>query len=650
MRAFITKSTNSVFAHDKSALLVGVGGMALAFGLALPSNALAANYTASTDTELRQAIQDANVDGDPSSTITLTADIAIAGTLPDSTKPLIINTGSFSTSGMPLTGNVTVGGTINGIGDTVNGTGQTGLSVVVAGGVPTTITNNAIVTGGDGTTTNGDGLGANVPNNGTLINNGTITGGSSGGPASLRGGHGVQMSNTATVINNGTIQGGTGLGVTGGDGAFIGVGVSGAQSFTNNATGIIRGGDGTGGTLGGVGIEVKDISVPIINHGLIEGGNGVAAIKSGPNVNIVNDGIIRAGTGGIVAIDASQSQLTLLELRAGSNITGQVIANAGATFSQTLQLGGTVDANFDMSLAGAGAQYRNFNRFVKTGTSTWTLTGSAAGLPTAVWELQQGTLLFDQNTVGGQIPAILGNGGLVFEQNSALSIGNLNGAISVLQNGSGMTTLVGNNHSGGTTLASGTLSMGTETALGTGAFTITGGAFQWTGNSTISRAINWGTNGAEIEVTGTSLTLAQPLLGGGALLKSGTGSLTLTGDNSYSGGTTIAAGTLRVNGMILGDVVDNGTLIFGNAVATNYAGSITGSGNVSAQGAGLLTLTGNSNYGGATTISGSGGLLVTGGTDITYGGGTTLSGGTASRERGQHGDFRRRHDNEQHRQ
>ena len=170
-----------------------------------------------------------------------------------------------------------------------------------------------------------------------------------------------------------------------------------------------------------------------------------------------------------------------------------------------------------MSTVGAAAQYRNFTRFVKTGTSIWTLTGSAAGLPAAAWEFQGGTLVFDENTVAGAIPAILGNGALVFRQNSTLSLGNLNGAISLLQSGSGTTTLVGNNHSLGTTLASGTLSMGTEAALGSGAFTITGGRLQWTGSGNIARAINWGTSGAEIEVTGTSLTLDQPLTSGGAL-------------------------------------------------------------------------------------------------------------------------------------
>jgi fibronectin-binding autotransporter adhesin len=609
-------------------LLAGAGGAALVLSLLLPATAFAHDYTASTEAELRQAILDANADGDATSTITLTGNIAIAAALPTSTKTLIINTAGFSTNGLTPQGIVTLTGTITGASDIANGSGQAGLTMT--GVATTTVTNNAAITGGNGTGSSTTGLGADVQD-GTLINNGTITGGTSGGPASTIAGYGIQASRGVTIVNNGTIQGGTGLGVTGGTGAFIGVSPSSVQTFTNNVSGIVRGGNGTGGALGGVAIEVKTISVPIVNHGLIEGGNGAVAIKSGPNLNLINDGTIRAGAGGAIAIDASTSQLTVLELRAGSSITGEVIANAGATFAQTLQFGGDTDTSFDMSLVGATAQYRNFNRFLKTGTSTWTLTGDVAGMPTGVWSLQQGTLLFDKNTAAGAIPFILNSGSdnaaLIFQQDSSLTIGSLTGAISVLQNGLGTTTLVTNTHSGGTTIAAGTLSIGTEQALGSGAFTITGGKLQWSGNGNIARTVNWAGSGAEIEVTGTSLTLAQPLLGGGALTKSGAGSLILSGDNSYTGGTVISAGTLRVNGTILGDVLDNGTLIFGNSTDYAYGGLITGSGSVNAAGSGLLTLTADSNYGGTTTISGTGGLLVTGGADISYGGATTLSAG-----------------------
>ena len=324
-------------------LLTGVGGMALVLAGVFPSTAWARGYPAGTDAELRQAILDANADGDLSSTITLTADIAITGALPASTNTLIIDTAGFSTNGIAPAGLVTLYGTIHGNDDPINFTGQAGLTTASPGGITTTITNYATITGGSGSNgTSTRALGANIQNNGNLINNGTITGGSSG-VGGLSGGLGMQVSGNASVVNNGTIQGGAGLGVAGGAGAFIGVGVSGVQSFTNNATGIVRGGDGSGGALGGAGIALKTLSVPIVNYGLIEGGNGAVAIQGTTlPVNIVNGGIIRAGAGGAVAMDLSQAQLTLLELQAGSSITGLVIANASAGFAQSLQLGGTV--------------------------------------------------------------------------------------------------------------------------------------------------------------------------------------------------------------------------------------------------------------------------------------------------------------------
>jgi len=625
-----SKSNISHSSDGKRRLLSGAGGAALALALLLPSAAWARDdYTAGTEFELSQRILDANADGDPSSTITLTGHILLSGSLPASTKPLIINTGPFAAINLALTGIVTVNGTVGGNDDLAGGNGQAGLSLVALGGVLTTVTNNATVTGGDGSGAGANGIGAVVQNNGNLINNGSITGGSSGGPGSLAGARGIQVSGSATVVNNGLIQGGVGHSVTGGTGAYIGVGASGVQSFTNNASGIVRGGHGTGGALGGVGIELRTLSVPIVNHGLIEGGNGAAAIQASTlPVNIVNSGIIRAGVGGTVAMNFSQAQIVLLDLQAGSSITGLVIANAAAPFAQTLQLGGAVDASFDMSNVGTAAQYRNFNRFVKTGTSSWTLTGNAGGMPTNPWELQQGTLVFD-DTATGQTPAMLGGGALVFRQDGNLSVGNLNGALSVLQSGPGTTTLVGNAHSGGTTITGGKLSIGTEGALGSGAFTINSGTLQWTGSGNIARTIGWGTSGGGFEVTGGSLILLQPLLGGGALTKSGIGTLTLAGDNTYTGGTTIAAGTLNIGsggttGSVLGDILNNSTLQFNRSNDYTYVGAITGTGGVAKAGIGTITLTGQNNYGSGTSLS-SGRLLIAGGGKTTSGGATSIT-------------------------
>ena len=113
------------------------------------------------------------------------------------------------------------------------------------------------------------------------------------------------------------------------------------------------------------------------------------------------------------------------------------------------------------------------------------------------------------------------------------------------------------------------------------------------------------------------------------------GTTILTADNTYSGGTTITAGTLQLgnggtSGSILGDVTDNGTLAFNRSDTVTFPGVISGSGSVSQVGSGTTVLTGNNSYGGATTVS-AGALFVNGDQSAATGatnvaGGATLGG------------------------
>ena len=107
--------------------------------------------------------------------------------------------------------------------------------------------------------------------------------------------------------------------------------------------------------------------------------------------------------------------------------------------------------------------------------------------------------------------------------------------------------------------------------------------------------------------------------GTGTVNKSGTGTLTLTGDNIYTGGTTISAGTLSLgnggtSGSVVGNIVDSGALIFNRSNALTYAGLISGTGTVTKSGAGTLTLTGDNIYTGITTVAG--GMLVVDGSIV----------------------------------
>ncbi|HAK8083683.1 TPA: fibronectin-binding autotransporter adhesin ShdA, partial [Salmonella enterica] len=98
--------------------------------------------------------------------------------------------------------------------------------------------------------------------------------------------------------------------------------------------------------------------------------------------------------------------------------------------------------------------------------------------------------------------------------------------------------------------------------------------------------------------------LKNTLSGTGSLVKIGTGELTLSGDNDYSGGTTISDGTLtadHADSLGSGDIDNSGVLKVGEGELEN---TLSGSGSLVKTGTGELTLSGDNNtYSGDTTIA-----------------------------------------------
>jgi autotransporter-associated beta strand protein len=165
------------------------------------------------------------------------------------------------------------------------------------------------------------------------------------------------------------------------------------------------------------------------------------------------------------------------------------------------------------------------------------------------------------------------------------------------KSGSGTATLSGaNTYSGGTTVSGGTLAGNTGSLLGNI------------------------TNNATVEfVQATAGTYSNVISGSGAFRKSGVGELTLNNANTYSGGTTVTQGTLKLNrasngtnGTIVGSIaVNGGTLLLGQAnqisdsSAINLGGGTINTGGFADQ-VGVLTVSANSSISGLVTSSGGG--------------------------------------------
>ncbi|MGN6788989.1 MAG: autotransporter domain-containing protein [Rhodanobacteraceae bacterium] len=118
--------------------------------------------------------------------------------------------------------------------------------------------------------------------------------------------------------------------------------------------------------------------------------------------------------------------------------------------------------------------------------------------------------------------------------------------------------------------------------------------------------------------TGTTSTFSNDIGGSGSLTLSGPGTLVLTGNNTYSGGTTIGAGTLQSTRPLPGNLtITGGTL----DAAAGVAGNLSNAGKVAVHG-------GDTTVGGNYTNTSTGTLAVSLGSKLAVTGTATLNGGT----------------------
>jgi fibronectin-binding autotransporter adhesin len=418
---------------------------------------------------------------------------------------------------------------------------------------------------------------------GTSITN--LTGGSAGTVA--LGNNTLTLTNAAGTFA-GVISGGGGL-IKQGSGLFT---LTGANNYTGATT--VAGGN--------LRVNGSVASAVTVQSGATLSGSGSVG------------GLVTVQSGGTLSAGQSPGTITLgaLNLNAGSTSVfelGSPGVVGGATndlvnVTGNLTLGGTLSVN-----APSAGYYRLFNYGTLTPSNFDTISGSSNGTPVVLTNVP--------NQVNLSIAAA---GQRIQFWDGADQTGN-----GVVNGGTGTWNATNTNWTG----APGQANINDQWRSSVGVFAGTAGtvtiagaqAFDTLQFSTTGYVLNAGAGGqlqlAGLSSTGTIntdggvvATINAPIVNGSSqsLAKVGGGTLILTAANTYTGGTTISAGTLQLGnggttGSVVGNIVDNGTLAVNRSNAVTLSGVISGTGAFQQIGQGTTTLTNTNTYTGPTTVT-----------------------------------------------
>lgn len=465
-----------------------------------------------------------------------------------------------------------------------------------------------------------------APSYATAANNVTVNVQSGASAGVLLGIGGTAMSlagNNVTLNNAGTIDPSLlGLNSLLSSGTFVGNGNASTVTLNNAATGVMN---GTSGLLGvslnglmGMALAVQNGTGGITNIrndgsigsnallgiSLIPSDAPVVAAYGGGQTNFVNTGMIT----GRVAFEASGMPGPGNSFANSGTINGGVSMGAASTNTYTAVSGSSVNLaggiGLDLNVLGlVGTSIR----FAPTGV----VDGGAGGNNTLV--LQNVLPTSGTGTGTGGAVTTLSSGTYVNFQHLRVNSGTWN--------------LLGPLVSGDAALNGGLVNFSHAGVFGSGTLTANGGAIAAsTGGLTLGNNITLGASGLHVAGT-NALTLSGTIGGAGRLTQNGAGTLTLSGINTYTGGTTINTGALQGDTTSLqGNIVDNATLIFKQGTNGSFGGAISGTGAMVKQGSGTLTLTGNNSYTGTTRVD-SGTLALGAGTSIASSAGVGLAAG-----------------------
>lgn len=542
--------------------------------------------------------------------------LVISNTLSGTGTLTLMNTGTLQLTGTTLT-TLPLNMTINAnsgalIGPATSGT-QNGTVLFGRAGTGTlNVAGGLVATGSSWQVGVGSGTGTINVSSGTFApRSHLILGGTGGGSGTLNVTGGVVTSGTGATqgltigLQLGMSASSSGLAtITSGSVFVLGntnyIGETGTGTVSVNAGGFLKLGEARlGHASTGVGtLNINTSGSADFLSILTVGGSGQGTFA-------VNGGMIQTRGGSIGASAGSLGTVTVTDgtwfnngsgsseaaglLTVGGSGTGSLTIDNGGyvvvtgTFSKgangtlTLNQGGT------LQIGGVGGNASAF-----TVATTGSLGSGASGVLTGDLDFA-GTLKFAH---GGALAS-----------GTATYNGNLSGAGNLVKTGTGVLTVGGNNsYSGGTTLVAGALVLNSANAIGTaGTISFEGGTLRYTSSNTTdysSRFSNAANQQYRIDSNGENITLASDLTSaGGSFTKNGTGTVSLTGVNSFASG-LISGGVLVGNAQSL---ATSGTFTagissevrFDQTTSDAWAGTMAGTGTFSKYGAGTLTLTGS---------------------------------------------------------
>ena len=331
-------------------------------------------------------------------------------------------------------------------------------------------------------------------------------------------------------------------------------------------------------------------------------------------------------SGGSVAIDGAFSNVAEFVAETDVSLNGSISTSGSQTFKGKTSLAGDTTlsgttASFNSTLSGGG----NDLSLNISGLTTFTqgvnsiknfsslgdvsLAGNFSSSGSQVFSGNV-SLLGDSTLTGTDASFAKGMEGagnnLTMNFSGTFDTTNFNNLASLNLIGSGTTVLTGtNSNSGGITIENGTVAGTTDSLTG-----------DITNNGTVR--FDQSSDG----------TYAGNMNGSGSLEKSGTGEVTLSGTNTYSGGTTVNNSTLAgTTNSLQGAITNNGKVTFEQSTNGTYAGNMSGSGSLEKNDTGTVTLSGTNTYTGGTTLN-DGELDVSGSLSsaITINSGATLTG------------------------